>query len=76
MTSYQSQTIFMFSLYVPRHVSRHVPRHVPRHISYHITHHITHHIYLSTKCKKVMQKSNAKGGKISIFSPLGAKLGS
>ena len=27
MTSYQSQTAFMF----PRHVSRHVPLHVPLH---------------------------------------------
>ncbi len=30
--------------------------------------------YLPTK--KVMQKGNAKAGKISIFSPLDAKLGS
>jgi len=75
MTSYQSQTAFMFSLHVPRHVPRHVLLYVSLYVSLYDSLPNNLHVspsWLSTK--KVMQKDNAKVGKISIFSSLDVKL--
>ena len=87
MTPYQSQTAFMFSLHVflhvplhvPRHDSLHVPLHVPRHVPLYVSLYgfLPNGLHVSPSwlpTKKVMQKGNAKAGKISIFSSLDAKL--